>query len=242
MYLLKPILATTRKLLLLFLLCTCTVSLAQGKASDRKALKAKTAMIKASGGEKALNAINLFSYSILKTSYGTDTITTRTDYILDLSRQYVEEKQFTDIDSTIRWTDATGAWIILNGNKSKLPEDEIKRLQRILLTNFISMLKNDALEYVYKESTSYKGKTVDIIKVYTPSRQNLVLDLFIDSENGQILTSSKPDPETGKYSYYADELDYQHIGEGVKFPLVYQVWIGGKIVTEGRFMDVVVRK
>ncbi|NDK55172.1 hypothetical protein [Pontibacter fetidus] len=103
------------------------------------------------------------------------------------------------------------------------------------------MLQNDSLVYEYKKSVVYKDREAQIVQVYTPQKKALLMDMFVDAKTGKILTSSKPDPETDNYNYFADELDYQPIGKGVIFPLVYQVWVKGKLVTEGKFLNVVVK-
>lgn len=230
-----------KRILFILLLLTSALAHAQAQTNDPRVMKAKQAMVNALGGEEAINGIRHFSYAIIRSSYGTDTIQTRTDYTLDLVRQHVQEKQVLASDTITKKIDDTGAWLIKNGNKTALPEEDVARLQRTLLTNFIPMLRNKALVYEYKQRSTYKGRQVDIIKVYTPQKQSLILDLFVDVENGQILTSSRPD-KNGKYGYYADELEYRSIGEGVVFPLVYQIWVDEKKTAEGRFVDVVVKK
>ena len=232
---------TMKRILFILFLLTYTLACTQAQTNDPRVMKVKQAMLHALGGEKAINGIKHFNYAIIRTAYGTDTTTTRTDYTLDLVRQHVQEKQVFASDTIIKKIDDNGAWLVKNGYKTPLPEKDVARLQRILLTNFIPMLRNKALVYEYKQRSTYKGRQVDIIKVYTPQKQSLILDLFVDVENGQILTSSRPD-ENGKYGYYADELEYRPIGEGVVFPLVYQIWIDEKKTAEGRFVDVVIKK
>ena len=230
-----------KKLTLLLLLCCHTLAFAQIMDSDKKARAAKAVMVKAMGGKKAVRSVNHFSYSIIRTSYGTDTTTTRTDYTLDLRRQYIKEEQYAKGTTVTKWIGEDGAWATENGSKTSLPETEKQRLQRTFLTNFIPMLQNEELVYEHRSETLYKGRPADVVRVYAPQKRELIFDLFIDSKSGKILTSSRPDAETGEYSYFADELDHQPIGKGVVFPLVYQIWRGGKLVTEGKFVDVEVK-
>ncbi|MEJ8803070.1 hypothetical protein [Pontibacter sp. H249] len=233
-----------KKVLTLLLLLNSFVAHAQHSysVSDKKAANVKAAMVKAMGGKKALKAINYFSYTILRTSYGTDTTTTRSSYTLNLRKQYIQEKQYVNGGAVTKWIGEDGAWAVENGIKTSLPQTEKQRLQRTFYTNFVPMLQNKELVYEHKYETVYKGRPVDIIRVYAPQKKDLIMDLFVDSDNGKILTSSKPDIKTGEYLYFADELDYQAVGKGVIFPLIYQVWVKGKLVSEGKFVDIEVKQ
>lgn len=230
-----------RKFATLLMLISCSVAYGQETATDAKAGQVKALIMQAFGGEKALLQATHFSYTIKRTAYSSDTVTTRTHYSLDLERQHIQEKRFLAGDSVIKWIGNDGGWLLKDGHKSELPEADEKRLQQTFLTNFIPMLRNNALVYEYKTHTKYKGKDVQVVQVYTPQKKALIMDLFIDAENGRILTTSRPDNKTGEYTYFADELDYQPIGKGIIFPLVYQVWVQGKLTVEGRFENVLIR-
>ncbi|MEJ8756281.1 hypothetical protein WG947_04690 [Pontibacter sp. H259] len=230
-----------KKTLALVLLLACTVVQAQTINTEHKARKAKAAMLKAFGGETALKAISHFDYTIIRTDYSGDTTFTRTNYTLDLNHKYVRETRFTATDTVTSWISAEGAWLLQNGKQTELPQQDKERLQRVFLTNFIPMLRDNSLTYLFKERTKYKSRTADIIQVYTYGANMHVMDLFVDTRNGRILTSSRPDAKTGIYTYFADELDYQPIGEGIVFPLVYQIWVNGKLLTVGKFENVQIK-
>ncbi|GAB3198052.1 hypothetical protein GCM10027293_13950 [Pontibacter aydingkolensis] len=203
-------------------------------------MRVKAAMLKAMGGEETIKGVDYFNYSINRTAYNTDTTVTRTYFVLDLNNRFITETSYTPTDTIIKEIGAGSSWLTKAGVKMPLPIEDKQRLQRTFYTNFLPMLQNDTLVYKYKMRTKYKGRQVDVLQVYMPDKQTLIMDMFVDTKNGSILTSSRPDDKTGKYTYYADELDYQPIGKGVIFPLVYQIWVNESMVTEGKFENVVV--
>ncbi|MBW7466463.1 hypothetical protein ABID22_000663 [Pontibacter aydingkolensis] len=229
-----------KKISLLFLVCFCTAVQAQQNRASVKAMRVKAAMLKAMGGEETIKGVDYFNYSINRTAYNTDTTVTRTYFVLDLNNRFITETSYTPTDTIIKEIGAGSSWLTKAGVKMPLPIEDKQRLQRTFYTNFLPMLQNDTLVYKYKMRTKYKGRQVDVLQVYMPDKQTLIMDMFVDTKNGSILTSSRPDDKTGKYTYYADELDYQPIGKGVIFPLVYQIWVNESMVTEGKFENVVV--
>ncbi|WP_377507460.1 hypothetical protein [Pontibacter locisalis] len=95
------------------------------------------------------------------------------------------------------------------------------------------MLRNDTLVYEHVYFLTYKNSEVGIIRVVTPGKQDVIFDINIDKEPGRIVTSSKPDPETGAYSFYADEENFKQTEGGLLFPLMYRIVGNYRLLTEG---------
>ncbi|WP_089318623.1 hypothetical protein [Pontibacter ummariensis] len=202
-------------------------------------------MIKAFGGRKALQGLKEFQYTLRRTTYQADqVIRTETRYTLDLSQNYLTVCEKTsEGDSVLKQIDQSGAWLIQHEHKQALSQQEKEALQRVFFYNFIPMLRNEKLRFTFVNGTTYKGRQAAIVRVSDPENPKLVLDLFMDAENGQILTSSKAtEGSQDPYPYFADELEYSSIGKGVIFPLVYQVYVNGKLSSEGKFEDVGLKK
>lgn len=230
-----------RKFTTILMILFSITAYGQETATDTKARQVKASILQAFGGKKALLKPVHFSYTISRTAYGIDTTFTRTHIALDLNSKFVTETRYTPTDTVIKEIGANGSWVTKSGIRKPLPTEDEQRLQQFFYTNFIPMLRNEALVYTYKMRTIYKGRQADVVQVYTPQKKALIMDLFVDAVNGRIITSSRPGEKTGTYNYYADELDYQPIGEGIIFPLTYQVWTQGKLTVTGRFEDVLIK-
>ncbi|MCX2739611.1 hypothetical protein [Pontibacter anaerobius] len=221
-------------LLLLFLLCyTCAQS--QSSDASTKGAAARARMLNAFGGEQLIREATHFSYTLTRsTPGGTSSSAT---YVLDLQNRFITTTTQTPAGTEMKSIDASGAWQSINGQRKPLPEQGQEVLLRTFFFNFIPMLQNKQLQFVYLRSDKYKTRWVDVVRVSDPHSKTLVLDLFIDQENGQVLTSSRED-ENGQYLYFADELEYEPVGGGYTFPLVFQIVKDGKVTSEGRFEEV----
>lgn len=226
---------------ILYLLCLFCYTCALGQSSETltKAEGARARMAQALGGEEAIRQVKRFSYALTRTK--PDGASTTTFYTLDLPRRYITTTTQTSAGVETKSIDASGAWQSMNGQKQPLPQQEQQVLQRTFFYNFIPMLQNEQLQYTYLCSDKYKNRPVDIVRVSDLDNKALVLDLFIDQENGQVLTSSRED-EQGQYPYFADELEYEPVGGGIIFPLVYKIIVDGEVSSEGRFGEVEVVK
>ncbi len=226
-------------LCLLYSLCY-TLALGQSAEALQRGQVARTRMVQAFGGEQAIGQIRHFSYTLVRTTASGDT--SRTSYTLDLEKRHIRTSTQTASGTEVRSIDATGNWKSINGQREALPAQEAAALQRTFFFNFIPMLQNRQLQYTFLRADTYQGRPVDIVRVEDRSTQNpLALDLFIDRQNGQVLTSSRPD-STGRYPYFADELAYEPVGLGVIFPLVYKMVVEGEVTSLGEFKNITLSK
>ncbi|SFG44245.1 hypothetical protein [Pontibacter chinhatensis] len=226
-------------LCLLYSLC---YTLAPGQSADalQKGEAARARMVQAFGGEQALGQARHLSYTLVRTTASGDT--SHTLYTLDLEKRHIRTSTQTASGTEVRSIDATSNWKSINGKREELSAQEAAALQRTFFFNFIPMLQNRQLQYTFLRAGTYQGRPVDIVRVEERATQNpLTLDLFIDQQNGQVLTSSRSDSE-GRYPYFADELVYEPVGLGVIFPLVYKMVVEGEVTSVGEFKDVTLSK
>lgn len=213
----------------------------QAAPNNAQTLGARTRerMVDAFGGQRAIDKIKYLQYSILKTSYREDTvITIRTDYKLDLKQRSATATTTKNNETIVKKIGPDGAWLIQNGQKQELSETDKKELEGIFFYNFLLMLQNKKLRFEHIMESSYKGRDADVVRVTSPQNPAHTLDLFVAKDNGQVLTSSKAQPGSSlSYAYYADELEYKPINRKINFPMVYQVFANGNMVTEGRFVN-----
>ncbi len=228
-----------KKLLFLYLiLLYCPVLLA-APDNAKLSVKARERMVDAFGGQRAIDKIKYLQYSILRTDYTKDSVvTTRTDYKLDLRQRYVTATTTEGKETVIKKIGADGAWLIRNGQKEQLSQEDKEKLEGIFFYNFLTMLQNKKLTFEHVMESSYKGREADVIRVSHPENPTYTLDLFIAKDNGEVLTSTKPGPGNSlNYPYYADELEYKPVNRKINFPMVYQIYTDGNMVTEGRFVN-----
>ena len=234
-----------KNLLLLFFTCCYTCLMAQTSEGLQKGAEIRTRMYKSIGGEKAVKQLRKFNYTLVRTTYvpnSDSTITSAAVYTIDLRNRYISTSTQTPEGPVIKKIGKDGAWLIEQGQRKPLPQEEQAALERTFFYNFIPMLQDEQLQFRYVRSTIYNDRGVDIVRVTDPENPALSLDLFVDEENGQVLTSSKPGTDEGiVYPYYADELEYVPVGKGIIFPLVYKIYVRGSLTSEGLFKNVQVK-
>lgn len=194
-------------------------------------------MVQALGGQSAIDSIKSFTYTLTQSTLTGPS--SSKNYHLNLQHQYISVSSNSGAELVSIGPD--GAWKTVNGKRQALLPEEQATLRRPFFFNFIPMLQNKQLLFSYLRSDMYGNRRVDIVRVSDPDNNALILDLFIDRENGQVVTSSKPNPD-GTYPYFADELEYEPIGEGIIFPLVYRVLVDGKVTSQGRFENIRLEK
>jgi len=218
--------------------------MAQSQDALQQGAAVKERMLAAFGGKQAIKRLKQFQYTLVQTAYLPETTdTAETKYTLDLQKRYITVSAQTPTGTVIKTIRGDGGWLIKEGKQAPLTEQEKAALMRTFFFNFVPMLQNEQLQFAYLRSSTYQNRSVDLVRVTDPANAQLTIDLFVDQENGQVLTSSSPvgSAADAAYPYYADELDYVPVGKGIIFPLVYRIYKQGKLSTEGVFTQVRVR-
>lgn len=196
-------------------------------------LTIKQEIIQAFGGKKAIQRVKTFSYTLEKGAPQQTKITEK--ITMDFKAKYLK-KTFEKEGVSITQVYKNGqGWEIKKGKQTKLSDAQSQRLANNFFYNFIGMLQNAKVQWKYIKNIIYREQKVRVVRVVDGQNK---LDLFVNAK-GDIVTSSTPDA-AGNYSYYADELKYKKVGKGVRFPLIFKVFRGGKCTYEGRFKGVVI--
>jgi hypothetical protein len=183
------------------------------------------------GGKKALKKLRKLSYTLEK---GVPNQATINEQIWVHFKRKRLKKIFTRKGQTVTQYAKNGkAWEGKGRQKRLLAKADTKRLTNVFFYNFLAMLKDPKIQWLWLKETTYQDQSVAIVRV---ADKTYTLDLFV-APNGKILTSSTSDDKTGEYEVFADELEYVEIGKGLKFPLVFKVYSNGMLVYQGRFKD-----
>lgn len=214
-----------------FLACSIQVGLAQNLAQGQMI---KKEVLRAFGGHKALKQIKTLSYTLEK---GAPEKTKSSEkVVVNFQQQYLKKVLLDKQPPTVHIYEQARGWEMKGKQKIALTQAQTKSLESIFFYNFLGMLINDKIRWEFIRNMTYRGQTVRVVRVSDPTYQ---LDLLV-AKNGEIVTSSSPD-DKGHYNYFADELEYKEIGQGVRFPLVFKVFRGKKLTYEGKFKNIVLR-
>ena len=205
-----------------------TQSLKRGQAIKQE-------VIKAFGGKKALQTVKTFAY-ILETGVPGQPKTTE-KWRLDFAQRHIEKITNKDGQTIIQRYENGQGWEVKSGKRSRLADKSTKRLTNNFFYNFIGMLQDENIRWEFIKHRSYRNQPVRVVRVSNASHR---LDLFVN-QRGEIITSSTPNI-TGKYSYFADEFEYKLIGQGVRFPLVFKIFVAGKCTYEGVFKNILINQ
>ena len=230
-----------RTVFLLIFILSYTLLFAQADSEAlRKGSMIRQSMLKAFGGERNINKVKAVEYTAIGTSYqGDSSVSTRTTYRLDLKRRYISATSHNGSSTHVKAIDGNGAWQEAGGTREPLSPEEKAQLERIFFLNFLAMLQNQDLRFEFVLTCQYKGHPADIVRVSNPENPSQSVSLVVSKDNGTVLASTQWNPEKPDQSiYYADELEYERLHQGVVFPLAYQLFVDGDLASEGRIVDI----
>ncbi|MDX5417606.1 MAG: hypothetical protein LPK09_00205 [Hymenobacteraceae bacterium] len=201
-------------------------------------------MLRAHGGGKNLNRLSTFEYSVLETNYiSAPPATSRTNYFLDLKKRQLTATSTTEGITIVKTINGSDAWQEIDGIRMTLPEEEREKLERAYFLNFLTLLRNDDSVFEFKRNCQYKGSTANVLLVSNPLNPAQQASLFVSDQTGRVLALSWHEArELNQMLHYTDFLEYQPIGQGIIFPVKYQVYTNGDVTAEGRVVDIKVRK
>lgn len=183
-------------------------------------------VVEAFGGSEALRQLDTISYAI-DTERFADGHTTRQTryYTISIKNRSISE-----------WTDAARSEAGLVRSAGSDSAEHAKDAYGNLFYNFLFLLNEERATWREIGSRLYKNRRCIVFEVSDPERVLDPIHLFVDASTYLIVTSSIP--SDGKYTYFADESDYQEIPcLHVQFPLTFSVVRQGKVVVRGRFHD-----
>lgn len=215
--------------------------------SDRDAVRVESIrekMLRAHGGERKINRLSNLQYSILETNYvSVPPASSRVTYHLDFKQKQLTATSTTEGITIVKTINGSGAWQIIDGTRTPLPEEEKEQLERVYFLNFFTFLQNKNPNFEFKRSCQYKGNTANVLLVSNPLNPSQQGSLFVSDQTGKVLALSwHQKHEPNHMIHYTDFLEYQPIGQGLIFPVEYQVFTNGEVTAEGRIVDVKVRK
>ena len=197
-------------------------------------------MLKAFGGKKNLDKMEYVTYTLSRSAYmeNGDTVRTKQLWYVHLQKPLVIRLDIGAGDTT---TFSTSFY-----NPEELSEKAEERviyegLLRSRFFNFLYLLTSAEARFEYVKPYTYHNSQVDIIRASSRQHPQLTVDLFVN-KRGQILTSSSPNPASGEYVRFADELDYVKVAGKITFPLVYRIVQEEKVLAEGLFSDMQINK
>lgn len=196
-------------------------------------------MRRAFGGEKKLKALDYVSYSLSRTVYrDEDTATTEQLWFVHMRKPLVIKLEINGQDTTMHATDLLPLISALENQEERAVHE---RLLRSRFFNFLYLLHAPEADFAFIAKQTYQSEPVDVIRVTDRLDQKVSLDLFVNRE-GEVVTSSTIDPESGQYEVFGDEFAYERIAGGLVFPLQYKVVQLGKLLVEGTFSNMQVNR
>ncbi|MBD1396712.1 hypothetical protein H9Q13_05995 [Pontibacter sp. JH31] len=200
-------------------------------------------MLKAHGGERSLSRLGTLEYSVLETDYtNVPPATTRTNYYLDIKNRQLTATTSSEGISIVKTLSGSGAWQVIDGVRTPLPEDEKEQLERNYFLNFLMLLQNGNSMFEFKRNCQYKNSTANELLVSNPFNPTQKARLFLSEQTGRVLALAWHEAhEPNPMLQYTDFKEYNPIGKGLILPMEYQVYTNGEVSAEGRIVDVKVR-
>jgi hypothetical protein len=200
-------------------------------------------MLRAHGGGKQISRVNSLEYSVLETKYGSaPPASSRINYYIDLKARQITATSSKEGSTIVKTVNDTGSWQEIDGIRTPLPEEEQQQLERIYFLNLLVLLQNSNLKFEFIHGCQYKGNTANVVLVSNPMNASQQVTLFVSDQTGKVLASTwhEGDQENTMLQY-TDLLEYQSIGNGLIYPLEYQVHTNGEVSIEGRMVNIKVK-
>jgi hypothetical protein len=216
------------RLIKLFFVLIAITSIANAQNGWQKKIKL------AWGKEKDWQTVKTLSYHLQRWD-GEGNFLSEADFVLDFIHQSVKEIKVVKGDTIINFWQNQQSFQQIRGLKNSLPMEDAQRLSAVLYYNFFNFFIRKNIAFEFLRSTEYQGIKANLIRIKDVEKKQSDLDIWVDAKNHLILTSSTW--EEGKYSYFADESDYQKIYKTLKFPLVFEIIENGKKIRKGVFSN-----
>lgn len=241
---LKHMLKLLLTLLSLFYLLVASPAPRQSVTSEKedhdvsKAVKSR--MLKAFGGKRNLDKMEFITYTLSRSAFqeNGDTVRTKQLWYVHLQKPLVIRLDIGSGDTT---TFSTSFYKPEELNNKAEERAIYEGLLRSRFFNFLYMLTSPEATFVYVKPYTYRNNSVDIIRVSSRQYPQMTLDLFVNTK-GEVVTSSSPNPSSGEYVRFADELEYVKVADKITFPLIYRVVQQEQVLAEGLFSDMQINK